>query len=209
MSGYDERLLASAPAATRAEKQEGYNIDLLVEDERKPNLRSTSATPPPAVPPLAVDHSRAEAGGYPGMGNGYSSVGPSKAKPWYKTRKWLIIFLIGGIAVVAAAVGGAVGGTVGRSSSSSVEPATSTNTDAGDQGGASGPQQTSAGESGASETNANAPGAGQTAPTNTAGPPEPTSGGPGGIATTAGTNSVSFSNPIASGSPDTANGEAL
>ena len=74
--------------------QEGYNIDLLVEDERKPNLRSTSATPPPAVPPLAVDHSRAEAGGYPGMGNGYSSVGPSKAKPWYKTRKWLIIFIV-------------------------------------------------------------------------------------------------------------------
>ncbi|KAI0742535.1 hypothetical protein C8Q80DRAFT_1189131 [Daedaleopsis nitida] len=119
---YDERLLASAPVATRAEKQEGYNIDLL-DNDAKPNVRSTSATPPPAVSGLSADRSQAEAGGYayaPGH-NGYASTAPST--PWYKTRKWLIIFLIGGIAAVAAIVGGAVGGTVGHSKSS--EPAQS------------------------------------------------------------------------------------
>ncbi|KAI0752032.1 hypothetical protein C8Q74DRAFT_348762 [Fomes fomentarius] len=130
MSGYDERLLASAPAATRAEKQEGYNIDLLEDGRKNNNIRSTTNTPPP-VPVLSTDHSQAEAGGYTTAPvptrNGYASVAPPT--PWYKTRKWLIIFLVGGVVIIAAVVGGAVGGTVGKSKSS--EPAQSTNPEAG------------------------------------------------------------------------------
>nr|VWP00720.1 Eukaryotic translation initiation factor 3 subunit G (eIF3g) (Eukaryotic translation initiation factor 3 RNA-binding subunit) (eIF-3 RNA-binding subunit) (Translation initiation factor eIF3 p33 subunit homolog) (eIF3 p33 homolog) [Ganoderma boninense] len=135
MSGYDERLLASAPAATRAEKQvrptffafcrlpifprasstlvyEGYNIDLL---EGRSGARSNSATPPPAsAAPLSTDHSKAEAGGYAGSArNGYTTSGAA-SKPWYKTRKGLIIIFVVAIVVVAAVVGGAVGGTVGH-----------------------------------------------------------------------------------------------
>ncbi|KAI1790822.1 hypothetical protein LXA43DRAFT_1095047 [Ganoderma leucocontextum] len=117
MSGYDERLLASAPAATRAEKQEGYNIDLLEDDRGRSGARSNSATPPPAnTAALSTDHSKAEAGGYAGSArNAYTPASVSAApKPWYKTRKWLIIFLIGGVVIVAAVVGGAVGGTAGH-----------------------------------------------------------------------------------------------
>ncbi|KAL1937959.1 hypothetical protein VTO73DRAFT_12709 [Trametes versicolor] len=99
MSGaYDERLLASAPAATRAEKQEGYNIDLL--DDR--HAAPTSHTPPP-VPVLSANHTKAEAGGY--------AYPPPARLPWYKTRKWIFIMALGTVVVLAAVIGGAVGGT--------------------------------------------------------------------------------------------------
>ncbi|KAI0370976.1 hypothetical protein BV20DRAFT_966086 [Pilatotrama ljubarskyi] len=125
MSGaYDERLLASAPAASRAEKQEGYDIDLL--DDRHHGARGVSTTPPP-VPILASNHAKAEVGGYT-----YAS---RPATPWYKTRKWVIICVLGGLVVIGAIVGGAVGGTVGHSSKSSSAVATKS----GDPGGATGP----------------------------------------------------------------------
>ncbi|RDX45996.1 hypothetical protein OH76DRAFT_1407333 [Lentinus brumalis] len=198
MSGYDERLLANAPVATRAEKQEGYNIDLL--DEHKPaGIRSTSTTPPP-VPALSPDASRAETGGYANSTRGgYSSVAAS-TKPWYKTRKWLIIFLIAAIVVIAAVVGGAVGGTVGHHSNSSAV-ASSTNPAAGQESGGGGEAASntigigmaSTSTSGGSGTNA--PGGGQSASrssTSPGGPPGQTSGPPGvGVASTETGNSPS------------------
>ncbi|KAH9856232.1 hypothetical protein C2E23DRAFT_893058 [Lenzites betulinus] len=117
MSGaYDERLLASAPVATRAEKQariplrrltlEGYNIDLL--DEHRAAPRSVSRTPPP-VPTLAANHAKAEEGA-----GGYTYGAYAAPLPWYKTRKWILIMALGAVLVIAAVVGGAVGGTVGH-----------------------------------------------------------------------------------------------
>ncbi|PIL26146.1 hypothetical protein GSI_11901 [Ganoderma sinense ZZ0214-1] len=80
--------------------------------------RSNSATPPPAgAAPLSTDHSKAEAGGYAGSArNGYTTSVAACSKPWYKTRKGLIIIFVAAIVVVAAVVGGAVGGTVGHKS---------------------------------------------------------------------------------------------
>ncbi|KAI0350936.1 hypothetical protein OH77DRAFT_1430336 [Trametes cingulata] len=125
MSGaYDERLLASAPAATRAEKQEGYDIDLL--DDRHHGARGVSTSPPPAVPILAPNHAKAEVGGY--------SYAPSRVTPWYKTRKWVVIFVIGALVIIGAIVGGAVGGTVGGDKKSNAAA-----TKSGDPGGATGP----------------------------------------------------------------------
>ncbi|KAI0668962.1 hypothetical protein C8Q78DRAFT_1043924 [Trametes maxima] len=128
-SAYDERLLASAPAATRAEKQEGYDVDLL--DERRA-ARGASTTPPP-VAVLSANHAKAEAGGY-----AYSQ--PS-AVPWYRTRKWVLILVLGGLVVIGAVVGGAVGGTVGHNNKNSNNVATG---DTGG-GGASGPAVSEAG----------------------------------------------------------------
>ena len=188
MSGYDERLLASAPVATRAEKQvrlvpfrylfrghrsaggrrevqvedeggatlrqdrtlmpdapmqEGYNIDLL-EDDQTPAGRSVSTTPPPVPPHAVADPAKAEAG-Y--AGTAYAAP----PTPWYKTRKWLIIMLVGGIVVVAAVVGGAVGGALSNKNSgsgkvelasSSSIPAATTTSAADNGGGGTGPATT-------------------------------------------------------------------
>ncbi|KAI0656190.1 hypothetical protein C8Q70DRAFT_1056756 [Cubamyces menziesii] len=104
-SGYDERLLASAPVATRAEKQarEGYDINLFKEQA---NGREPTVSPPP-LPVLSANHSSAEVAGY-------SPYAQPPALPWYRTRKWMFIFFLGAIVVIAAIIGGAVGGTVGH-----------------------------------------------------------------------------------------------
>ncbi|KAI0632750.1 hypothetical protein C8Q77DRAFT_1119551 [Trametes polyzona] len=126
MSGYDARLLASAPAATRAEKQEGYDIDLLDNPRAAP-----SHTPPPAVPILTANHSKAEEGGY--------AYAPSRPPlPWYRTRKWMFALALGTVVVLAAIIGGAVGGTVGHSSKNDKAAASASASDAGG-GGAVGP----------------------------------------------------------------------
>ncbi|OSD03793.1 hypothetical protein PYCCODRAFT_198830 [Trametes coccinea BRFM310] len=105
-AAYDERLAAAAPAATRAEKQEGYDIDLLNEQY---SGRGVSVTPPP-LPVLSANHAKAEAGDFT---TDYARPA-QPVVPWYKTRKWLLIFLLGGVVIVAAVIGGAVGGTVGH-----------------------------------------------------------------------------------------------
>ncbi|KAI9061837.1 hypothetical protein FKP32DRAFT_1677768 [Trametes sanguinea] len=104
-AAYDERLAAAAPAATPAEKQEGYDIDLLNEQH---SGRGVSVTPPP-LPVLSANHAKAEEGEFT---TDYTQ--PRAVVPWYKTRKWLLIFLLGAVVIVAAVIGGAVGGTVGH-----------------------------------------------------------------------------------------------
>lgn len=181
IGGRPEGKGASADAPER-NLQEGYNIDLLEDGRKNNNIRSTTTTPPP-VPVLSIDHPQAEAGGYttaPGpTRNGYASVAPPT--PWYKTRKWLIIFLVGGVAIVAAVVGGAVGGTVGKAKSS--EPAQSTNPEAGG-GGAVGPGQTSGGGEQSPATTSEATGTAPVGTTNIAATAEGTGGVPIGSAGT-------------------------
>ncbi|CDO69961.1 hypothetical protein BN946_scf184836.g35 [Trametes cinnabarina] len=104
-AAYDERLAAAAPAATRAEKQEGYDVDLLNEQQ---SGRGVSVSPPP-LPVLSANHGIAEAGEFT---TDYVHA-PPHAVPWYKTRKTLLILLLGGVVIAAAVIGGAVGGTVG------------------------------------------------------------------------------------------------
>ncbi|KAJ3480051.1 hypothetical protein NLI96_g8630 [Meripilus lineatus] len=129
MSQYDERLLASAPVATRAEKQEGYNVDLL---EGPRNTTSGKNSPPPVPPtvPLASNVDHAENG----MRKQESYAKYADDTPWYKTKKGLIGIVIVVIVVIAAVVGGAVGGTVGKSNNNDNNNATASST-----GGSNGP----------------------------------------------------------------------
>jgi len=135
--GYDENLLEEAPAATRAQLQEGYNVDLL--DERRPQRsRSThvpnatppvsSTTPRPNVPVLGSQEKFQERG---------SSPSPSSKKrlPFWRTTAGIITIVVVVIVIIGAVVGGAVGGTVGKhhsdaavSSSSSSSASISSNT---------------------------------------------------------------------------------
>jgi len=100
---YDERLLDSIPKASKAEKQEGYNVNLLASD--------ASDSPMNARPTTTVDgHTRPEAG-TPTNANKEAYVS-SYSVPWYRQKKWRILMLIGGILAIGAIVGGAVGGTL-------------------------------------------------------------------------------------------------
>jgi len=92
---YDENLLASAPKATKAQLQSGYNPDLLLE----------KATPPRSRPSTGNN-----AGGNSPVEQADHEPMPPKV-PFYRTRKGIIIIVVVAIVViVAAAVGGGVGG---------------------------------------------------------------------------------------------------
>ncbi|KAH9003680.1 hypothetical protein EDB86DRAFT_2826262 [Lactarius hatsudake] len=115
LGGYDHTLLSSVPDPTRAEKQEGYNVDLLEEsrDRRAPSPPTNGA---------ASDHNGTLLDYSPGAiglarkedpitaaTNDYEPV--EKRLPWYRTRKGLIGIVVVVVVIIAAAVGGGVGGT--------------------------------------------------------------------------------------------------
>jgi len=91
-NGYDQGLLAAAPKPTKAERQEGYNVDLLEEGSRTaPVAHSTD-----------LEHGNKEA--YP------ISKDSEPPIPFYRTKKGkIIIAVVVAIVVIAAAVGGGVG----------------------------------------------------------------------------------------------------
>ncbi|KIP05703.1 hypothetical protein PHLGIDRAFT_128725 [Phlebiopsis gigantea 11061_1 CR5-6] len=145
MASYDERLLASAPAATRAAKQEGYNVDLL--DDGAPKAGSSS--PETQHAPLASSHGHAEAGLSKEVLPSYASA----PVPWWRRKKVIIFAVIFAVVAVAAIVGGAVGGTVNHNKGgnkaavsasatvSAAAPDTSSGPVPGQQGGGSNPGQ--------------------------------------------------------------------
>jgi len=96
---YDQNLLAAAPVATRAQLQEGYTTDLLDPNHGK-------ATPP---------HSASQADPERGLVHKeYAGHVTSRAQPFWRTRKGMIIIFIVAVVIVAAVIGGAVGGTAGK-----------------------------------------------------------------------------------------------
>jgi hypothetical protein len=106
-SQYDENLLASAPQATKAQLQGGYNPDILVEQ--------TSSIP--ASP--AVDPEVAEQPLIPAPRQSEDALPLTKKKvPYYATTKGIIIIVILVVVVIGAVVGGAVGGTRKKKTSS-------------------------------------------------------------------------------------------
>jgi len=113
-ASYDHTLLSSVPDPTRAEKQEGYNVNLLEEsrDRRAITLPTNGAAPEQngAVldySPGAVSYARKEE--LPTT-NEYEAV--EKRVPWYRTRKGKIgIAAVLLLIIIAAAVGGGVGGS--------------------------------------------------------------------------------------------------
>ncbi|KAG6830926.1 hypothetical protein H0H92_013854 [Tricholoma furcatifolium] len=102
MSGqsYDETLLASAPAATKAQLQEGYTTDIL-------HSSAGNATPPP----FSASQADVEQGFAHKESNGAATTRPVS---FWRTAKGLTIIVIAVIVVLAAVIGGAVGGTVGK-----------------------------------------------------------------------------------------------
>ncbi|KAI0050748.1 hypothetical protein FA95DRAFT_1570336 [Auriscalpium vulgare] len=108
---YDQSLLASVPDPTRAEKQEGYNVDLLEKGQQRP------ASPPPgaAKPLLPSSHSQDRIHGVDAGAHTHTKP----KTPWYRTRYGLLGLAVAALVVIGAAVGGAVGGTRHHHSSSS------------------------------------------------------------------------------------------
>jgi len=109
---YDENLLASAPVATKAQLQSGYNPDLLVE----------KTTPPPRP------RRNLEAGDTSPIEQADHEPMPPKV-PFYRTKKGMIIIAVVAIVVIiAAAVGGGVGSKAGRKQSTIAQPGSSNQT---------------------------------------------------------------------------------
>ncbi|KAI0075155.1 hypothetical protein K474DRAFT_1709222 [Panus rudis PR-1116 ss-1] len=186
MTSYDQSLLASAPVATRAEKQasgcEGYNVDLLTNARDVSKSNCSSPTPRALAP--SVDN--AESGR---TKEAYGVVYPSRTTSWYKTRKWIAIFTIIAIACVAAIIGGAVGGTLShkhKSNSSAISD------DGGSTQPISGPDQDSQGGV-----------AGSNGPASSSSGSNSTTAAPASAPTA---TTTSASNPSESISPDSGNG---
>jgi len=98
-SPYDQNLLASVPKATKAQLQDGYNPDLLV--EKTSSTPTTPALDPEMARLTSVQRQSEEA--FPL---------DKKKVPFYSTKKGIIILVVvAAVIVIAAVVGGAVGGT--------------------------------------------------------------------------------------------------
>ncbi|KAJ2931996.1 hypothetical protein H1R20_g5107, partial [Candolleomyces eurysporus] len=121
---YDEHLLSSAPKPDRRALQEGYDPTLLETKPEKPRSstprQASSPTPGPGSPidrdrdverGVVVPGAVAPKPGTPAPARAIPIVTPTKSKPFYKTKKGLLI--IAGVliaVIVAAVVGGVVGG---------------------------------------------------------------------------------------------------
>ncbi|KII90233.1 hypothetical protein PLICRDRAFT_40431 [Plicaturopsis crispa FD-325 SS-3] len=115
-SPYDQSLLADAPVATKAELQEGYNVDLL-QPTRKPA--------PPATPPTV---SRSNTNTDPEAAQpkrGYVPTSPPAKVPFWRTRKGIFALAVLAIVIIAAVVGGAVGGTRKHHNNDAASPSSS------------------------------------------------------------------------------------
>lgn len=116
--GYDQNLLDEAPAATRAQRQEGYKVDLL--DDRPTRPASTQPlTPPQQIPSdTDVESSSLTQEKVPGAAT-YAS---RPTQSFWRTRNGKITLFVVAIVIIGAVVGGAVGGTVGKIGSNSNTP---------------------------------------------------------------------------------------
>ncbi|KAI0270576.1 hypothetical protein BC834DRAFT_967341 [Gloeopeniophorella convolvens] len=156
VASYDHSLLSAVPDPTRAEKQEGYNVDLLEEGRN-----GRAATPPP---PAASEHGQGAPFDYSPGAVGYARNGsstqdlpePVKPKtPWYRTKYGIIGIIVALLVIIAAAVGGGVGGTQHHHHSDASNNATNQEGQSGGQQGVGGSSS-----SGASSTSS-APSGGQ------------------------------------------------
>jgi len=106
MSSYDQKLLATAPVATKELLQGGYRTDIL--------NSSPGKTTPPLVP---SDPERAV------VSKEYVPAPPHL--PFWRTRKGMMIIFVVGIVILGAVIGGAVGGTAGHHTTAPPTNATS------------------------------------------------------------------------------------
>ncbi|THH11883.1 hypothetical protein EW146_g7891 [Bondarzewia mesenterica] len=106
---YDQRLLASAPKVTRAEKQGGYNVDLLEEGRRH-----GSASPPPNASPVSEHGGPSQGIIMPATAIAYTS----SKRPWYRTRAGIIGLVVLALVIIGAVIGGATQSSSAAPSSS-------------------------------------------------------------------------------------------
>ncbi|KAG1750437.1 uncharacterized protein EDB91DRAFT_1244022 [Suillus paluster] len=121
--GYDQNLLDEAPAATRAQRQEGYNVDLLDDRPNRPLSTQPLQTPPPQITHRDTDvESNSQEKVVPGA---VTNASPPTKSFWRRRNGIITIFVIV-VVVLGAVIGGAVGGTVGKHSSTTSTNAAST-----------------------------------------------------------------------------------
>ncbi|KIJ36448.1 hypothetical protein M422DRAFT_261191 [Sphaerobolus stellatus SS14] len=125
-AGYDQSLLQATPEVTRAERQGGYNVDLLNDDGRPRPQRSatqrTAASHSQSVRAASARESARHPSAFPGKEAYVPSLpvpitaAPTRSTnvPWFRTTRGIIALAIIVIVIVGAVVGGAVGGTVGH-----------------------------------------------------------------------------------------------
>ncbi|KAG2135355.1 uncharacterized protein EDB93DRAFT_1254272 [Suillus bovinus] len=116
---YDQNLLHEAPAATRAQRQEGYNVDLLDDRPTRPTSTQPLTLPQPIPSDTDVESSSLT----------QEKIVPEPAhasrpaQSFWRTRNGKITIFVIAIVIIGAIVGGAVGGTVGKISSNNNAPA--------------------------------------------------------------------------------------
>lgn len=118
---YDQNLLDAAPAATRAQRQEGYNVDLLDDRPTRPVSTQPLTLPQPIPSDTDVESSSlVQEKDVPGAAAATYASHPTKS--FWRTRNGKITIFVIAIVVIGAIVGGAVGGTVGKISSNNNAP---------------------------------------------------------------------------------------
>jgi len=104
--GYDQSLIAQAPEITKADRQEGYDINLVTH-------------PPPSRPQTVPPTSYEKAAPI----NGYSTeFSEARRTPWYRTTKGLAIIIVVAVLFVGVVVGVPVGVTQSRKNGPSSFP---------------------------------------------------------------------------------------
>ncbi|TFK50576.1 hypothetical protein OE88DRAFT_1661065 [Heliocybe sulcata] len=119
---YDHGLLASAPAASRAERQGGYDVDLL--DSKPPYNGPPSGSYSSSSDALWTPRPRSNSPVQTEQGLPAAS---KPKKPLWRTGRGVTIIVIATLLVIMGAViGGAVGGTAARRHKSNDTPASPT-----------------------------------------------------------------------------------
>ncbi|KAG1767351.1 hypothetical protein EV702DRAFT_1203724 [Suillus placidus] len=117
---YDQNLLDEAPATTKAQRQEGYNVDLL--DDRPTRSASTQPLKPPQTIPSDTDVESSSLTGEK-IVPGAATYASHPTQSFWRTRNGKITIFVIAVVVLGAVVGGAVGGTVGKIGSNNHIPA--------------------------------------------------------------------------------------
>ncbi|KIJ54092.1 hypothetical protein M422DRAFT_241348 [Sphaerobolus stellatus SS14] len=118
-AGYDQSLLHATQEVTRAERQEGYNVDLLNDDGHPPQRATTQRTAlRQSIPATSAREDGTQRGKetfVPPLPQPVTVSTNRNAKvPWFRTTRGILTLAILAIVIVGAVVGGAVGGTVGH-----------------------------------------------------------------------------------------------
>lgn len=118
---YDQNLLGAAPEATKEQRQEGYDVDLLTQNQAHQGGNAT----PPDLTPRSTD---VETALRPKEYNNLAAVTEASRISFFQSTKGKIAIVIVIIVIIGAVVGGAVGGTVGKhkNNNSSVLPSSNT-----------------------------------------------------------------------------------